>query len=173
MKKILIKIKSKKQLLMIICIAGLFGIFIWPTQYHYESLTDGGQTVPVRINRITGDASHYRGNGFGKDIGIMSVIMEKWDNYQKERKKKIEDEVIESLPKIDPENKVVSTIVGKRYGDHEVLIENKNKDCAVKEIGVSAFFGELFRGFLYDKKTFDRFLLTQKSRAKRNRTIIC
>lgn len=34
----------------------MIGIFFWPTLYRYDQLTSGTKTVPVRINRVTGNA---------------------------------------------------------------------------------------------------------------------
>lgn len=44
----------------------VFALTVWPSLYHYESISGGGSTYPVRINRFTGhtemfDGSEWRG----------------------------------------------------------------------------------------------------------------
>ena len=37
-------------------LAAAYAAYVWPTMYRYDHLTTEGNTYPVRINRITGDA---------------------------------------------------------------------------------------------------------------------
>ena len=34
----------------------LFAAFVWPTRYRYDHMTVDGDVVPVRIDRVNGDA---------------------------------------------------------------------------------------------------------------------
>lgn len=50
----------KTKHLIIICITLLIaGILFWPTLYRYEKTTFGGDSFPVKINRITGQTKMY------------------------------------------------------------------------------------------------------------------
>ena len=42
----------------------LIAIFFWPTIYYYESLNLGKKVYPMRINKITGEASYYNGTSW-------------------------------------------------------------------------------------------------------------
>ncbi|MEI7636622.1 MAG: SPOR domain-containing protein [Syntrophus sp. (in: bacteria)] len=39
----------------------LVAIFFWPTIYYYESLNIGEKVYPIRINKLTGEASYFNG----------------------------------------------------------------------------------------------------------------
>ena len=39
----------------------LIAVFYWPVIYHYDSLTSEGKIYPLRINRVTGEASYFDG----------------------------------------------------------------------------------------------------------------
>ncbi len=46
----------KTQNILIICATLLiFAVFFWPTFFRYDHMKFGNQTIPVRINRITGE----------------------------------------------------------------------------------------------------------------------
>jgi hypothetical protein len=42
--------------LIVIAIVGLFLLYVWPTRFRYDHMTVDGNLVPVRIDRISGDA---------------------------------------------------------------------------------------------------------------------
>jgi hypothetical protein len=41
--------------------AAAFTAFVWPTQFRYDRLTEGGNSYPVRMNRFTGRSELFRG----------------------------------------------------------------------------------------------------------------
>ncbi|CAG1065734.1 hypothetical protein BAC1_01322 [uncultured bacterium] len=50
----------KTKNILIICVTLiLFGIFFWPTLYHYDKMTVGGNMFPVRTNRLTGNSDIF------------------------------------------------------------------------------------------------------------------
>src|SRR3989304_9570841 len=50
----------KTKNIIIICATFiLFGILFWPTLYQYENITIGGNSFPVRINRLTGNSDIF------------------------------------------------------------------------------------------------------------------
>ena len=57
------KIRSARiafALLPVLTLA-LIAVFYWPVIYHYDSLTSEGKIYPLRINRVTGEASYFDG----------------------------------------------------------------------------------------------------------------
>jgi hypothetical protein len=42
--------------LLALVLFGSFTTFVWPTRWRYDHMTVDGDTYPVRIDRITGDA---------------------------------------------------------------------------------------------------------------------
>ncbi len=42
--------------LIVIAIAGLFLLYVWPTRFRYDHMTVDGNLVPVRIDRVSGEA---------------------------------------------------------------------------------------------------------------------
>ncbi len=42
--------------LVVLALALAFVVFVWPTRFRYDHLSTEGNTYPVRIDRITGDA---------------------------------------------------------------------------------------------------------------------
>lgn len=42
--------------LIVIALASLFLLYVWPTRYRYDHMTVDGNLVPVRIDRISGDS---------------------------------------------------------------------------------------------------------------------
>jgi hypothetical protein len=42
--------------LIVIAIAALCLLYVWPTRFRYDHMTVDGNLVPVRIDRISGDA---------------------------------------------------------------------------------------------------------------------
>ena len=42
--------------LIVVAITGLFLLYVWPTRFRYDHMTVDGNLVPVRIDRISGDA---------------------------------------------------------------------------------------------------------------------
>jgi hypothetical protein len=42
--------------LLLFVIAASFLLFVWPTRWRHDHMTVDGNIVPVRIDRITGDA---------------------------------------------------------------------------------------------------------------------
>jgi len=42
--------------LVCLAIAAAFVMWVWPTRYRYDHMTVDGNLVPVRIDRINGDA---------------------------------------------------------------------------------------------------------------------
>lgn len=52
---------------LIICIV-VFGIFVYPGVYKYESLERGDEKTPIKINRFTGEAEAYTLSGW-RDLG--------------------------------------------------------------------------------------------------------
>ncbi len=54
-------------LVVILAIAGLFAVFVWPTRYRYDHYSVSGLgSFPIRIDRITGEAEMLRGGGWLK-----------------------------------------------------------------------------------------------------------
>jgi hypothetical protein len=52
-------VRTSLRLLVIAILALLTAFtfaYVWPTLYRYDHLTSEGNTYPVRINRVTGDA---------------------------------------------------------------------------------------------------------------------
>jgi hypothetical protein len=47
---------------VIVCL--LFVLFVWPTLYRYDKLTLGGNSLPVRTNRITGTGEIFHPGGY-------------------------------------------------------------------------------------------------------------
>jgi hypothetical protein len=41
----------------VLIVVGCFGWLVWPTPYRFDTLRSGGSSVPVRINRISGEAA--------------------------------------------------------------------------------------------------------------------
>ncbi len=42
--------------LIVLAIVVLLATFVWPTRYRYDHMTVDGDLVPVRIDRLSGDA---------------------------------------------------------------------------------------------------------------------
>ena len=42
--------------LLFLAAVGSFAAFVWPTLYRYDHISTNGDTYPVRINRLNGDA---------------------------------------------------------------------------------------------------------------------
>jgi hypothetical protein len=50
------------KIIAIICVTViLIGILFWPTLYRYEKITSQGETILVRINRLTGYTECFLG----------------------------------------------------------------------------------------------------------------
>ena len=43
------------RLILLLLIAA-FMVYVWPTRYRYDHLSENGDTYPVRIDRFTGDS---------------------------------------------------------------------------------------------------------------------
>jgi hypothetical protein len=42
--------------LVVLGLLAAFALFVWPTRFRYDHMTVDGNIVPVRIDRLTGDA---------------------------------------------------------------------------------------------------------------------
>ena len=49
-----------------ILVIGLTAAFFWPTIYHYDAFNSGGKVYPLRIHRLTGEASYFDGNDWSR-----------------------------------------------------------------------------------------------------------
>jgi len=54
-----------KKILVIFLLVVAYSIFFWPTLYLY---TNTAQNILVKINRITGDAYYFLGDGYWRKI---------------------------------------------------------------------------------------------------------
>jgi len=53
-------------LLLCLLILASLGFSLWPSFYHYDAIDPGGGSYPLRINRLTGEATYYDGRNWVK-----------------------------------------------------------------------------------------------------------
>lgn len=64
----------KTKNLIIICITIILcGIIFWPTLYKYDKTTINGNSIPLKINRLTGNTEYY--------------ILGRWNKQENEKKR--------------------------------------------------------------------------------------
>lgn len=70
-----------KKILVIFLLVVAYSIFFWPTLYLY---TNTAQNILVKINRITGDAYYFLGDGYWRKISHKenSIELGKSDEYE-------------------------------------------------------------------------------------------
>lgn len=44
------------RVLVVLAVVAAFVLYVWPTRFRYDHMTVDGNLVPVRIDRVTGDA---------------------------------------------------------------------------------------------------------------------
>jgi hypothetical protein len=72
-----------KKILVIFILVVAYSIFFWPTLYLY---TNTAQNILVRINRITGDAYYFLGDGYWRKISNKENSIELGKSDRKEEK---------------------------------------------------------------------------------------
>ncbi len=58
--------RSVSGVVFSILVLALIAVFFWPTMYHYDAFTLEGKVYPLRINRLTGEASYFDGNDWSR-----------------------------------------------------------------------------------------------------------
>jgi len=58
--------RSLSGTVLFILVIGLTAVFFWPTIYHYDAFNSGGKVYPLRIHRLTGEASYFDGNDWSR-----------------------------------------------------------------------------------------------------------
>ena len=56
--------KTRLFFIVVIVLVAAFSLFIWLTPYHYDHMTLGNRSYPVRINRFTGKAEYLTPDGW-------------------------------------------------------------------------------------------------------------
>lgn len=58
--------RSVSGVVFSLLVLALIAVFFWPTMYHYDAFTLEGKVYPLRINRLTGEASCFDGNDWSR-----------------------------------------------------------------------------------------------------------
>jgi len=53
-------------LICVFLLLGSVGIALWPSLYHYDAIDPGNGAYPLRVNRLTGEATYYDGGKWTK-----------------------------------------------------------------------------------------------------------
>ncbi|MDX9821511.1 MAG: hypothetical protein RBT20_06230, partial [Syntrophales bacterium] len=53
-------------LICVFLLLGSVGIVLWPSLYHYDAIDPGNGAYPLRVNRLTGEATYYDGGKWTK-----------------------------------------------------------------------------------------------------------
>jgi hypothetical protein len=58
------RVVSSILVLAVMCAAGFFGVYVWPTAYRYDQMNLDGWVLPVRIQRFSGKTEILYLNGW-------------------------------------------------------------------------------------------------------------
>lgn len=112
---------NTKNLVIICTTIILIGILFWPTLYRYDKTVLNGNTIPIKINRLTGNTDYY--------------ILGKWNKQEEERKPMATSQLpIEEQSKLSGQAKII-------YGSLDGTIYN-GTDWTIKELIVKVIAKE-------------------------------
>jgi hypothetical protein len=98
------KLMDIKKILIIFLLVVVYSVFFWPTLYIH---TNTAQNILVRINRITGEAYYFLGDGYWRKIS------HKENNIELGKSGKAVEELIEEtgfiIPSEEEEEKIYNS----------------------------------------------------------------